>query len=91
MQQTTKIYENTTAQPINVLGVGVIPPYDRLSITTEYHAPVNLANYPGVIDVLADEAANGPAPSAEDRAKAQNPVQVAAPVSTQAQEVQQNV
>ena len=61
MQQTTRVYENATDKPINVIGVGVIQPHDRISVTTEFHAPVNLANYPGVIDVLAEEAKGVPA------------------------------
>ena len=71
--QTTKILENTTDQDINVLGVGVIKAHDRISVTTEYHAPVNLINYPGVIDVLAEEAKGVPAQAP------QTPPQAAAP------------
>jgi hypothetical protein len=54
--QTTKIYENTTDKAVNVVGVGIIKPHDRISVSTEYHAPVNLINFPGVIDVLEEEA-----------------------------------
>jgi hypothetical protein len=56
MQQTTRMYENITDKPVNVVGIGVIPPHDRVSITAEFHTPINLVNYPGVIDVLAKEA-----------------------------------
>jgi len=73
---TTKIYENTTDQPVNVIGVGIIPAHDRISITTEFHMPVNLANYPGVIDVLAEEAKDIPA---------QAPVSAPAPESPASQ------
>lgn len=66
---TVKIYENTTDEPVNVVGVGVIPAHDRVSVTADFHAPVNLANYPGVIDVLAEEAKhqNTPAQSKEQK------------------------
>ena len=93
MQQTTKIYENTTAQPVNVLGVGVIQPHDRISITAEYHAPVNLANYPGVIDVLAEEAAGTLAEKTtigQDMAIAGQPAQTAGmQTSLEAQKVEE--
>lgn len=49
--QITKLYENVTGQDIDVLGVGVVPANDRLSVTSEYPTPVNLVNYPGVIEV----------------------------------------
>jgi len=74
MQQTTKMYENTTNQPVNVVGIGVIPPHDRVSITAEFHTPVNLVNYPGVIDVLAEEAKG-------NRAVAPEPLPDSAPVN----------
>jgi hypothetical protein len=69
--QTTKMYENTTDKPMNVIGVGVIEAHDRISVTTEFHAPVNLANYPGLVDVLAEEEANGPAKAPASPAPAQ--------------------
>jgi hypothetical protein len=73
MQQTTKIYENTTDKPVNVIGVGVIEAHDRISVTTEYHAPVNLVNYPGVVDVLAEEAKGTPAVAPKQEAAAAAP------------------
>lgn len=72
MQQTTKIYENTTDKPVNVIGVGVIKPHDRISVTAEFHAPINLVNYPGVIDVLAEEAKGVPAIAPEGAAPSQD-------------------
>jgi predicted deacetylase len=71
--QTTKVYENTTEETVNIIGVGDIEPHGRISITSDFHAPVNLANYPGVVDVLAEEAANGRAiePLANDSASDQ--------------------
>jgi hypothetical protein len=70
--QTTKMYENTTDKPINVIGVGMIEAHDRISITAEYHAPVNLANYPGIVDVLAEEAAGNQAVAPEAPAAPEN-------------------
>lgn len=50
---TTKIFHNTTNQAVNVLGVGEIQAHDHISVTTEYHQPVVLDNYPGVVEVTA--------------------------------------
>lgn len=52
---TTKIFKNTSKKTLNVLGVGEIAPGDQVSITAEYHQPVVLENYPGLVDVLAEE------------------------------------
>lgn len=58
---STKIYKNTSDQEVNVIGVGILEPAgqpgDQISVTTEYHQPVVLANYPGVVEVVAAEAA----------------------------------
>lgn len=48
---TTKIYHNTTDQNVNVIGVGEIRAHDHVSITTKYHQPVVLENYPGIVEV----------------------------------------
>lgn len=61
----TKIYENTTKQPVTILGVGEISPGERVSVSGEYLPPVNLDNYPGVVDVVAEEEAA----AAEEEAK----------------------
>lgn len=53
--QTTKIYKNTSKKTINLLGVGEIQPGEQVSITSEFHAPVNLVNYPGVVELVAEE------------------------------------
>jgi hypothetical protein len=81
--QTTKIYENTTDKAVNVVGVGIIEAHDRISISTEYHAPVNLVNFPGIIDVLAEEA-NGTLPTASVAETVE--VKTAAPALPQVQE-----
>lgn len=86
---TTKIYENRTDKSVNVVGVGVIQAHDRISVTTEFHAPVNLVNYPGVVDVLAEEAAGKPAVAPEAPKAA--PVQAPAAPQTQTEEGKQNV
>lgn len=55
MAHTTKLYRNTTKEDINVLGIGVIPAGEQVSVSSEYQAPINVANYPGLIDVSATE------------------------------------
>lgn len=50
-----KIYKNTTKEDINVVGVGLIPAGEQVSLAGEQHWPVVLENYPGVIDVVAEE------------------------------------
>jgi hypothetical protein len=50
---TTKQYFNTTDKVINVIGVGEIPPHDRVSIHAQYQPPVVLENYPGLVDLTA--------------------------------------
>ena len=55
MSATTKIYKNTSKKTVNIVGVGEIEPGEQISITTEFHTPINLENYPGVVDVLAQE------------------------------------
>jgi hypothetical protein len=47
----TKIYQNTTAADMNVLGVGLIPAGESVSITTDYPPQVILENYPGLVDL----------------------------------------
>lgn len=51
--QTTKIYSNTSDADINVIGIGVIPTGEQVSITTEFQPAVVLENYPGLVDVTA--------------------------------------
>lgn len=53
----TRIYRNTSKETYNIPGVGIIEAGGQLSITSEYPAPVNLQNYPGLVDVLAEEEA----------------------------------
>lgn len=48
---TTKIYHNTNDNDILVTGLGVIRAHDHVSVTTKYHQPIVLENYPGVVEV----------------------------------------
>lgn len=58
---STKIYKNTSDKEVNVIGVGVLEPAgqpgDQVSITSDYHQPIVMANYPGVVEVVAAEEA----------------------------------
>ena len=67
---TTKVYKNTAKAPIDVLGLGVIKPGEQVSVTGEYHQPVIVENYPGLVDVLAEEQAEADRKSAEEVEKA---------------------
>lgn len=50
---TTKIYKNTGKEDVNVIGLGTIPAGEQISITSEYHQPIVLANYPTIKEVEA--------------------------------------
>ena len=52
---TTKIFSNTTTEDVNILGVGVIPAGEQISVTSDGHAPVNLLNFPGVVELVEQE------------------------------------
>jgi hypothetical protein len=53
MSVTTKIFHNTTDEPMNVpaLSNDPIGPHDQISVTAKYHNPVVLENYPGLLEV----------------------------------------
>lgn len=53
---TTKIYENRSKKTVFIQDVGEIEPGARVSVTADGHPPINLENFPGVVDVLAEEA-----------------------------------
>jgi hypothetical protein len=55
MAVTTKIYKNTNKTAVNVTGLGEIPAKSQVSVTSEYHQPIVLANYPGVVEVVETE------------------------------------
>lgn len=69
---TTKIYQNNGKATVNVIGLGEIEPGAHISVTSEYHQPIVLANYPDVVE-LVDE---------EQKAEAEQPVAPAAPAET---------
>lgn len=52
---TTKIYKNTGKEDVNVIGIGIIPANNQVSITSEFHQPVVLANYPTVVELTGDQ------------------------------------
>jgi hypothetical protein len=53
--QTTKIYKNTSKKTLNVPGVGELEPGAQVSVTSEYHQPVVLENFPGLVDLVEKE------------------------------------
>lgn len=52
---TTKIYKNTSKKTLNVPGVGELKPGAQVSVTSEYHQPVVLENFPGLVDLVEAE------------------------------------
>lgn len=52
----TLMYRNDTDHSIEVPGWGFIHAGERVSHTAEFLAPLNLLNFPGLVDVLAEEA-----------------------------------
>lgn len=52
-----KVYKNTTKQKMNVVGVGEIPAGEQVSLSGNYLPPVILENYPGLVDLEAEEQA----------------------------------
>lgn len=60
---SVKIYHNTTEEDMNVIGVGVIPAGEKVSVTSEYQPHIVLENYPGLKET-SDEP--GPEQAAEE-------------------------
>lgn len=52
---STKIYRNTSKKTLNVLDLGELKAGEQVSVTTEYHQPIVLANYPGLVEVVDQE------------------------------------
>lgn len=52
---TVKVYKNTNKKAVDVVGIGEMRGGEQVSIVAEQHFPVNLANYPGVIDITDGE------------------------------------
>lgn len=58
VNQTTKIYKNTGKQTLDVLGLGELKPGDQVSVTTDYHTPIRVDQYPGLVEVVEEEQKN---------------------------------
>lgn len=70
---TTKIYRNDSDKTVNVIGVGEIEPGNQVSITSEYHQPVVLSNYPGVVEVSDEvQTAEPEAPASSEETHNEN-------------------
>ena len=54
----TKIYKNTSDDTYLLPGVGELQPGDQVSLTSNNLPVINLENYPGVVDVVAEEASD---------------------------------
>lgn len=52
----TRIYRNDSDQSYVIPGLGELHAGQRLSVTSEFPPAVNLVNFPGVVDVLEEEA-----------------------------------
>lgn len=57
---SVKIYRNTTKADIDVIGVGVIPAENQVSVSGDYQPHVVLENYPGLIDVTEVDKLKSP-------------------------------
>ena len=53
----TKIYRNDSTVDLNVVGIGEIPAGEQVSVSGEFLPAIILSNYPGLVDVLAEEEA----------------------------------
>jgi hypothetical protein len=58
---TTRIYKNTGSKALSIVGIGDVKPGEQLSVTTDYHPPVVLANYPGLVEVTDESGGEVPA------------------------------
>jgi hypothetical protein len=54
---TTRVYRNDSEEDIDIPGLGEIEAGQQVSFTGEFHTPVVISNYPGLVDVLAEEEA----------------------------------
>lgn len=53
----TKIYRNDNDKAYDIPGLGEIGAGERLSFQGEFPPAINLINFPGLVDVLAEEEA----------------------------------
>lgn len=52
----TRVYRNDSDQVYDIPGLGEILPGQRVTFHGEFPPPINLINYPGLVDVLEEEA-----------------------------------
>jgi hypothetical protein len=53
---TTKIYKNSGKQKVSVPVLGVeLKPGEQVSVTSEYHQPLVLENFPGLVELVDEE------------------------------------
>lgn len=55
--QITRVYRNDSETSYIIPGLGEIGPDQRVSVTSEFPPPINLLNYPGLVDVHEEESA----------------------------------
>ena len=56
----TRMYRNDNNRAYFIPGLGEIGAGERVSFSGEYPPAINFENYPGLVDVLAEEAAGNP-------------------------------
>lgn len=61
-----KVYRNDSKVVLDVVGIGEIEPGSQVSISGDHMPAVILANYEGLVDVLAEEEAQAPAPAVDE-------------------------
>lgn len=52
---TTKIYRNDNDKAYDIPGLGEIGAGERVTFQGEFPPAINLVNFPGLVDVLAEE------------------------------------
>ena len=55
--QITRIYRNDSKESYFIPGLGEIHSGQRVSVMSEAPPAINLLNYPGLVDVIAEEEA----------------------------------
>jgi len=51
----TRIYRNDSETTYDIPGLGEVPAGQRISFSGEFPPAINLENYPGLVDVQAEE------------------------------------
>lgn len=62
-----KKFRNTSKVDLNVIGIGVVPAGEEVSVSSDYQPHVVMENYPGLVDVT-DE---GPVEQTQDTSEGQ--------------------